>query len=127
MTPGPPHSQGNSTSRSTETRVEVHDNPAEARYEAWADGKLAGFARYRLDDGQITFTHTEIDRAHEGAGLGSQLAHAALDDARARRLRVVPLCPFVASYVRRHPDQYLSLVVPSMRDRLAKDASTGAP
>ncbi len=101
--------------------VEVNDNRDQARYEIWTDGQLAGFAQYRLNDESITFVHTEIDPEHEGAGLGSRLARAALDDVRARQLTVVPLCPFIADYIRRHRDDYLDLVAPAWRSRLADD------
>jgi predicted GNAT family acetyltransferase len=101
--------------------AQVADNPGEARYEIRSEGQLAGFAQYRLNDGRITFFHTEVDPGHEGAGLGGRLARAALDDARARDLAVVPLCPFIAAYIRRHPDEYLDLVVPDMRDRVTGD------
>ncbi|HZQ02403.1 MAG TPA: GNAT family N-acetyltransferase [Gaiellaceae bacterium] len=37
-------------------------------------------------------------------GLGAALVRAALDDARDRGFRVVPICPFVEAYVRRHPE-----------------------
>jgi predicted GNAT family acetyltransferase len=100
--------------------VEVRDNRDQARYEIWTGGRRAGFAQYRLDPGSITFVHTEIDPEHEGAGLGGRLARAALDDVRTRQLTIVPLCPFIAEYIRRHPDDYLDLVVPAMRKRLAE-------
>ena len=89
--------------------VEVRDNPAEHRFEVHDDGKLAGFARYVRRPGRIFFVHTEIDPAFEGRGLGSQLASAALDATRATGERIVPLCPFIASYVERHPE-YADLV-----------------
>jgi predicted GNAT family acetyltransferase len=95
--------------------VEVRDNREQSRYEIWTDGQLAGFAQYRLDDGRITFVHLEIDPRYEGVRLGSRLARTALDDAVARQLAVVPLCPFVADYIGRHPDEYLDIVAPAMR------------
>jgi uncharacterized protein len=101
--------------------VEVRDNRNEERYEVWTDGELAGFAQYRLHSGRITFTHTEIDPEHEGAGLGSRLVCAALDDVRGRGLAVLPVCPFFADYIRRHPQDYLDLVVPAMRTRVTGD------
>ncbi len=58
--------------------MQIRDNPGGSRYEIWDDGELAGSAGYRLHDRQITFIHTEIDMAREGAGLGSQLTCAAL-------------------------------------------------
>ena len=70
---------------------------------------LAGFATYRLHPGRITFLHTEIEPEYEGSGLGSRLAAAVLDDARARGLSVVPICPFISSWIRRHPE-YADLV-----------------
>ena len=89
--------------------VDVRDNPSEHRFEIHDDGKLAGFARYVRRPGRIFFVHTEIDPAFEGRGLGSQLASAALDATRATGERIVPLCPFIASYVERHPE-YADLI-----------------
>ncbi len=89
--------------------VTVVDNPAEHRYEARVGGRLAGFAQYRLRGDRIVFVHTEVDDEFEGHGVGSRLASGALDDARARGLVVVPLCPFIADYIRRHPE-YQDLV-----------------
>jgi predicted GNAT family acetyltransferase len=53
--------------------------------------------------------HTEVAPSAEGAGVGSRLVRGALDDVRARGLRVAPLCPFVREYIRRHPE-YADLV-----------------
>jgi len=55
--------------------------------------------------------HTDVATSVEGSGVGSALVAGALDDIRARGLRVVPVCPFVAAYVRRHPG-YADLVAP---------------
>jgi uncharacterized protein len=82
----------------------VTDAPARSRYELRLDGRLAGLAAYRRRDGVLAVTHVEVDPACEGRGFGSLLAATALDDARRQGLRVVPLCPFVAWYVRRHPE-----------------------
>src|SRR5947209_3158015 len=91
------------------TAVRVVDNPSRHRYEAYLDDQLAGFGVYRLEPGGIVFLHTEVDPKFEGHGVGSQLAAAALDDARGRGLAVTPRCPFFAEYIRRHPD-YADLV-----------------
>lgn len=91
------------------TQARLQDNAAEHRFELREDGAVAGFAEYRIDDGAMRFTHTEVDTAREGQGLGSELAAFALDEARRRGLRVVPACRFIAAYVQRHP-QYLELV-----------------
>ena len=87
----------------------VRNNPEELRYEALRDDQLVGLIRYRTEPGVVVLVHTEVDEAVEGTGVGSQLVRVALDDLRARGLRLVPLCPFVAAYLRRHPE-YADLV-----------------
>ena len=85
------------------------DSPDQDRYELRAGDELIGIVAYRLADGEITLVHTEVDPAHEGQGHAATLARGALDDARSRGLRVVPSCPYIASYVEKHPD-YADLV-----------------
>jgi hypothetical protein len=87
----------------------VQENREQHRFEVHVDGTLAGFAAYRLADDTVTFTHTEIGDEYEGQGLGSQLASAALDAARDAGLAVVPVCEFIAGYVKGHPE-YAELV-----------------
>jgi uncharacterized protein len=96
--------------------VRVADNADEGRFELFADGELAGSAYYRMEGDAIAFTHTEVDDAYEGQGLGSKLASSALDQARARGLSVLPYCPFIRGYIQRH-DEYLDLVPPGERAR----------
>ena len=87
------------------TDISVADNPAQQRYEATVDGQVAGFAQYKVKDGHMVFTHTEVDPAFEGQGVGSVLARQALDDVRAKGQHdVVALCPFIAAWIERHPD-----------------------
>ncbi len=82
----------------------VRDNPEELRYEALRDGELVGIVRYRIEPGVVVLVHTEVDEAVEGTGVGSQLVRGALDDLRVRGVGLVPVCPFVAAYLRRHPE-----------------------
>jgi len=82
---------------------EVRNNEAQHQYELEVEGQLA-IAAYRLRPGRITFTHTEVPDALEGRGIGSKLVRAALDDARAQGLKVVPACPFVKHYMEKHPE-----------------------
>ncbi|MBV8081309.1 MAG: N-acetyltransferase [Actinobacteria bacterium] len=74
------------------------------RYELHLDGEVAGFVDYRKREDRIVFTHAEVSPEHEGHGHGSRLARFVLDDARRQGLRVVPMCPFIALYVERHPE-----------------------
>jgi predicted GNAT family acetyltransferase len=97
----------------------VADAPERSRFEIHVDGEQAGFAAYHMKDPRLmVLTHTEIDDAYEGRGLGSVLVRAALDSARGRGLSVRPDCPFVRAYVARHPDDYLALVPEELRARL---------
>jgi hypothetical protein len=84
--------------------IQVEDNPAEQRFDVLLDGHLAGSAHYQAEPGRMVFTHTEVDPAFEGRGLGGRLVRAALDTARERGVRVVARCPFVARFIADHPD-----------------------
>jgi uncharacterized protein len=84
----------------------VRDNPEELRYELLDDdGAVIGEIRYRREPGAVVLVHTEVDPAHEGHGLANVLVAGAFDDLRARGLKVVPLCPYVRTWLRRHPEQ----------------------
>ncbi|GGK68871.1 N-acetyltransferase [Sphaerisporangium melleum] len=109
----------------TET-VEVADNPAAARFEITVGGTLAGFAEYRQKPGKTVFTHTEIAPEFEGQGLASRLIRDALDATRAAGRAVVPLCPFVARYIERHPE-YGDLVAKAASADPAQSAETAGP
>jgi predicted GNAT family acetyltransferase len=87
---------------SEEPRV-VHNSGA-GRYEINLGDTRAGYASYRRERGRIVFTHTVVDPAYEGRGFGGRLVAFALDDVRRQGLFIVPLCPFVAAYVKRHPE-----------------------
>lgn len=90
--------------------IEVRNNQSELRYEALAaDGASLGEIRYRIEPGLVVLVHTDVTPAAEGKGVGSRLVRGALEDIRAHGLRVVPTCPFVADYIRRHPE-YADLV-----------------
>ena len=89
--------------------MRVEDNPSELRYELRVDGDLAGEIRYRRQPGSVVLVHTEIEPSLEGQGMGVVLVRGALEDIRARGARVVPFCPFVAAFIRRH-HEYADLV-----------------
>jgi hypothetical protein len=91
--------------------TEVSANATVSRYEIRVDGELAGFTRFISGAGgdPVVFPHTEIDRRFAGQGLAKQLIGAALDDMRAQGKTIVPVCPFVQSFIAKHPD-YQDLV-----------------
>ena len=91
------------------TDVVIADNAELARVEARVGDEVAGFSAYVDRPGQRVFTHTEVDPAYGGRGIGGQLARTALDLARADGLRVVPRCPFIRGWIGKHPD-YADLV-----------------
>jgi hypothetical protein len=83
---------------------QVRDNVERKRFEIdLGDGSFA-IADYNLLAGKIMFTHTEVPQPHEGEGLGSALIRAGLGAARERGLKVIPICPFFAAYMRRHAE-----------------------
>jgi predicted GNAT family acetyltransferase len=83
--------------------LEVVDVPEAGRYEARVGGRRVGVADYRVSGDRVVFPHTEVEPALEGRGVASALARRALDDARARGLKVVPACSFFHVYLRRNP------------------------
>jgi predicted GNAT family acetyltransferase len=89
----------------------VSDRPDQLRYEIEVDGEVAGFLLYRIEPGVLELVHTDVEPKWEGKGVGAALVQGALDDVRARGLKVRPYCPFVAAYIRRHPE-YQDLVTP---------------
>ncbi|MFC8454769.1 GNAT family N-acetyltransferase [Kitasatospora sp. NPDC057223] len=84
--------------------VTVNDNTDHNRFEARVDGALAGFAEYIRSDRLVVYPHTEVEPAFEGQGIGGTLARAALDDARERGLPVLVTCPFIKTWMLRHPE-----------------------
>ena len=82
----------------------VVDSFEESRYEILLGGEVAGMLHYRRHGDLVELAHTEIDQAFEGRGLAGRLASAALADARARSTPVRVTCPFVQSYLPRHPE-----------------------
>lgn len=86
----------------------VRHNSDAGRFEMEVDGELA-VSNYIIRGKSIYFTHTEVPESLEGRGIGNMLARTGLDYARANGLRVVPRCPFVAAFIKRHPE-YQDLV-----------------
>jgi uncharacterized protein len=94
---------------SEDETARVVDAPTRLRYEVLVGDQLAGFVQYQRSTKEVALIHTEIDPAFEGHGLGSRLIREALEDSRRHGREVLPYCPFVKAFVKRHAE-YLELV-----------------
>ena len=101
---------------STDTAIEVRDNPEQSRFEITVDGHTA-FAQYILADGLIIFTHTEVPPALGGRGIATRLVEAGLQSARQRGLSVVPRCSVFGRYMLKRPETH-DLLGDSIKDTL---------
>lgn len=82
---------------------QVIDNPAKSRFEM-AVGDEVAIAEYRIEDGRLVLTHTEVPEALSGQGIGSRLAKGVFELIRASGRHVIVRCPFMAAYMARHPE-----------------------
>ncbi len=87
-------------------RTTVTDNPSERQYELWLGDERVGLATYATTDGVVTVPHVETDPAHQGQGFAALLMAGLIDDLRARSLKIRPLCPYAAQYMRDRPDTH---------------------
>jgi uncharacterized protein len=89
---------------------EVLDNAADSRFELTTDGHVA-VLEYRLDGDRMVLTHTGVPDELEGRGIGGRLVRAAVGEAEAQHLTLVPQCSFAASWLERHPDAAAKVTV----------------
>ncbi|ADB49942.1 GNAT family N-acetyltransferase [Conexibacter woesei] len=94
------------------------DDPGARRYELRAGADLLGWTEYLPAGDSVILAHTEVLEGHEGEGLGGELVRGTFAQIAALGKTVIPLCPFAAAYVRRHPE-LLAQVAPSMRAQLS--------
>jgi predicted GNAT family acetyltransferase len=87
---------------------DIIDNHARSRYELTIDGVTA-HVDYARKPGVITFIHTIVPEQLGGRGVGTRLAQHVLDEARKNGENVIPQCPFIAAYIKRH-QEYQDLV-----------------
>jgi len=85
------------------SQYNVLNNTERRRFELQVEGKTA-VAEYIKTTQKLFLTHTEVPKGLEGKGIASQLAKTALQFARDHQLRVMPLCPYMAGYMKRHPE-----------------------
>ncbi len=83
-------------------KINFTNNTERSRYELVTDGHIS-YVEYMLPGKKLILTHTEVPKALEVKGIGSKLIDHVLDDAKNLGLKVIPLCPFIASYIKRHP------------------------
>lgn len=95
----------------------IRDDPENHRYVLEVGGMRAGSAVYHKRNGKYIFVHTEVDPEHEGRGLGSALARHVLDEMKAKGETIVPICPFISAYIKRH-NEYQEIVDQNLLDRV---------
>ena len=83
--------------------IQVTHNIKGGQFEVQLEDQLA-YLEYRLGVDSIIIMNTEVPQALEGRGIGGTLVKASLEYARAYQLGVVAFCPFVQSYLKRHPE-----------------------
>ena len=95
---------------------ELKHNTVERRFEAWVDGVLTGEIEYDLLPGDVAdLKHTFVDDSARGTGLAGRLAQFAFDQVRAAgQWTILPTCPYVVGWAKRHPE-YSDLLVESAR------------
>jgi predicted GNAT family acetyltransferase len=81
----------------------VINNIDQQQFEVHADGELA-VLQYRFHDDLLWLMHTDVPKKMEGKGIASSLAHFGLEWAKENQIKVKVLCPFVAIYLKRHPE-----------------------
>ena len=96
----------------------IVDRPEALRYEAFIGDELVGFVEYRLAGSRTILLHTEVPPAFEGRGIAGAMARHILEAARASSSRVTAKCPFIRSWLARHPE-YDDLVTALPEDRSA--------
>lgn len=82
--------------------LKITHNPGENRFETWIDGRLSKLD-YLEDGNTIVMTHVGVDPEDRGQGVAAKLTETALEYARVKSLRVIPMCSYVAAYIRGHP------------------------
>jgi predicted GNAT family acetyltransferase len=94
-------------------KFKLVDNVERKRYEFEMEGPKPLIEYIRNNQGVIYLTHTEVPPSMQGRGVGQQLVKEILEDVERQGLKVVPSCPFVAAYMKRHPDT-MKLLMPGI-------------
>ena len=86
------------------SEVILEDHGSKRRYVIRRPEGEAELTLSVLTPDKVIADHTYVPDALRGEGLAEALLGALLDDARSKGFTIVPLCPFVASQARRHPE-----------------------
>ncbi len=86
-----------------DTNYQLIENEAAKQYEFHIDGFIPRI-EYIKAAGKIFLTHTEVPIELEGKGIGSALIKQVLEEIDKQDLVMIPTCPFVAAYIKRHPE-----------------------
>ena len=84
--------------------TDIRNNTHHHRFELDTDGKLSFVAYQHVDDETLALVHTQVDPSLEGHGVGSKLVEGVLQYIEQNNLKIIALCPFVVTYLKRHPD-----------------------
>ena len=85
------------------SKIEVVHNPEKKRFEMQLGDQIA-MVKYILGSSEMIFTHTEVPEAFEGHGVASKMAKVAIEYAKEKGMRIRPMCPYIAAYIKRHPE-----------------------
>ncbi|MBC7937520.1 MAG: N-acetyltransferase [Rhizobacter sp.] len=83
--------------------IALHDNKAANRFEMKFEHRDS-LVEYEIDGDIISLLHTEVDPALEGRGAGTAMVEKVLNEIKDRNMQLIPLCPFVVAYIKRHPE-----------------------
>ena len=87
-----------------EADYKLIDNEERHQYEFHVDQYTPKIEYIKSTNGEIYLTHTEVPEKYEGQGIGAELVRAVLEDVRAKKVQIIPQCPFIAQYIYRHPE-----------------------
>ena len=100
--------------------IHVRDDPENERYVAEIGDEVVAYTVYHLRHGNLYFfPHTQVEQGYSGQGIAETLVRSALDDVESKGGKIVPLCPYIAGFLRKNPE-YDDLVDHEVFDRIAE-------
>ncbi len=86
-----------------ESDYELIDDTASKQFRFEIGDRIAKIDSIKAKD-KIYHTHTQVPKELEGKVIGSELVRKVLIDIESKGLTLIPLCPFVATYIKKHPE-----------------------